>query len=285
MRIKQTNVFNNNSGLIVPIFVFYMGLFFYPLIRVLLFSVFDPAFTLKYYYKFFQTSIYMHVFLLTFKLGLIVTAVCIVLGYPVAYLLANAPRRVQGPLMICVIISFWTSLLVRTYAWMVILQRKGLLNTFLLKIGIIDKPIKLIYNTFGVSLGMINILLPFMILTLYGVMKGIDKNLLKASQNLGANPFQSFLRVYFPLSMPGVTGGALLVFVIAIGFYITPSLMGGLKDITVSLLIENEIRKLLNWGYASTLSVILLVITLGFIYIYNHFLGLDRLLGGEKKIR
>jgi putative spermidine/putrescine transport system permease protein/spermidine/putrescine transport system permease protein len=168
---------------------------------------------------------------------------------------------------------------------MVILQRKGLLNTLLLKIGIIDKPLKLIYNTFGLSVGMINILLPFMILTLHGVMKGIDKNLLKASQNLGANPFQSFLRVYFPLSMPGVTGGALLVFVTAIGFYITPSLMGGLKDITVSLLIENEIRKLLNWGYASTLSVILLVITLGFIYVYNNFLGLDRLLGGEKKAR
>jgi ABC-type spermidine/putrescine transport system permease subunit I len=183
--------------------------------------------------------------------------------------------------MILVIIPFWTSLLVRTYAWMVLLQRRGLLNNFLIRIGIIEEPLKLMYNTFGVNVGMVNILLPFMIITLFGVMKGIDKNLIKAAMNLGATPFRAFVRVFLPLSLPGVTGGALLVFVIAIGFYITPSLMGGLKDITVSILIENIIVKLYNWSFASAIAFILLIVTLGMIFLYNHFLGLDRLLGGE----
>jgi ABC-type spermidine/putrescine transport system permease subunit I len=165
---------------------------------------------------------------------------------------------------------------------MVLLQRKGIINSFLMDIGLIESPMKLIYNTFGVNIGMINILLPFMILILYSSMKGIDRNLMKAAYNLGATPFQAFLRVFFPLSLPGVAGGCLLIFVIAIGFYIVPSLMGGLKDITISLLIENQVRKLLNWGFASALATILFIITVAFVLVYNRFLGLDKLLGEEK---
>jgi putative spermidine/putrescine transport system permease protein len=267
--------------LILPVLVIFIAVFLYPLVQVIMFSFFDPAFTLESYVKFFSKLTYGKIFFMTFRLGITVTVSCMVLGYPVAYVMSHVKKKLQNLIMILVIVPFWTSLLVRTYAWMVLLQRRGLLNSLLMKIGVIDEPLKLMYNTFGVNVGMINILLPFMIITLYGVMKGIDKNLIKAAQNLGATPFKAFLRVFFPLSLPGVTGGALLVFVISIGFYITPSLMGGLKDITVSILIENIIVKLLDWGFASAIAFILLIVTLGLIFLYNHFLGLDRLLGGE----
>jgi len=278
---EKSHRLNRVNFLIIPVLVIFIAIFLYPLVQVILFSFFDPDFTMKSYLKFFSKLTYSKIFFMTFRLGLTVTVSCLILGYPVAYVMAHVRKRWQNLLMILVIIPFWTSLLVRTYAWMVLLQRQGLLNNFLIRIGIIEEPLKLMYNTFGVNVGMVNILLPFMIITLFGVMKGIDRNLIKAAMNLGATPIRAFVRVFLPLSLPGVTGGGLLVFVIAIGFYITPSLMGGLKDITVSILIESVIVKLYNWSFASAIAFILLIVTLGMIFLYNHFLGLDRLLGGE----
>jgi len=268
--------------LLLPLMVFLAAFFLFPLVRVVQFSFLSPELTFKNYHALVDTNIYLRVFVATFRLGVTVTLSCLIMGYPVAYLMANVKPRLERFLMILVIVPFWTSLLVRTYAWMILLQRSGLLNNFLSKLGLISEPLKLMYNTFGVNVGMINILLPFMIITMHGVMKGIDKNLLKAAQNLGASRFRSFVRVYLPLSLPGVTGGALLVFVMAIGFYITPSLMGGLRDFTVSVVIETTINKLLDWGLASALAVVLLVITLAMVFVYNRYLGLDNLVGGKR---
>ena len=153
------------------------------------------------------------------------------------------------------------------------------MNRFLLWLGVIDVPLTLLHTTFAVIVGMVHMMLPFMILSLFSVMKGIDMRLLRAASSLGANLFQTFVKVYFPLSLPGVAAGSLLVFIFSLGFFITPALLGGREDMMISMLIEVQVSDLLNWGFASTLSVILLVMTLILFYIYNRFLGLDRIWG------
>ena len=179
--------------------------------------------------------------------------------------------------MTLVIVCLWTSILVRSYAWMAILQRTGIINTLLIKAGFIAQPLKLMYNSFGVTVGMAHVLLPFMIMPLYGVMKGIDRNLLKAAQNLGASPFKAFVRVFIPLSVPGIAAGCILVFVVALGFFITPALLGGGRVVMISNLIDTQVNQLLNWGLAAAISIVLIVITLTLFYIANRFLGLFKM--------
>ena len=248
---------------------------------MLLISLFDPHFTLEHYAHFFREPTYFLVLIETFKMAASVTVIALLLGYPVAYLLANAPPRVSSLLMIIVVLPFLTAILVRTYAWMVILGRNGVVNQVLLHLGLISSPVKLMHNIIGVYVGMVQILLPFMILPLYSVMSGINKDYLKAAENLGANPIRVFLHVFLPLSLPGVGGGCLLVFIIGLGFYITPALLGGISDVMISMLIESQVNSLLNWGFASALAVILLVMTLILFYIYNRFFGVDRLMSGR----
>jgi ABC-type spermidine/putrescine transport system permease subunit I len=183
-------------------------------------------------------------------------------------------------MLIAVLIPFWTSILVRTYAWMVLLQRRGALNTLLVQFGLIQEPLELMYNRFGVLVGMVHILLPYMILPLYSVMQGIDMDLIKAAENLGANPLQSFARVFFPLSLPGVGAGLSLVFILAVGFFITPALMGGARETMIAQLIQRLISILLDWELGSALAFVLLAVVLIFFMLFNRLLGLDRLLGG-----
>jgi ABC-type spermidine/putrescine transport system permease subunit I len=260
---------------------FILTFYIYPLTRMLLMSLFDPDFTMKHYNHFFREPAYFLVLIETFKMAASVTVITFLLGYPVAYLLANAPPRTSRLLMIIVVLPFLTAILVRSYAWMVILGRNGVLNQLLLQLNLISSPVKLIHNIIGVYIGMVQILLPFMILPLYSVMSGINKDYLKAAENLGASPVKVFLYVFFPLSLPGVGGGCLLVFIIGLGFYITPSLLGGVSDVMISMLIESQVNSLLNWGFASALAVVLLVVTLILFYFYNRFFGVDRLVGGH----
>ena len=159
---------------------------------------------------------------------------------------------------------------------MVLLGRNGLVNQFLLSINIIDSPMHMMHNRFGVYVGMVNVLLPFLIFPLYSVMKGIDKNLIKAAYVLGTPPWKAFIKVFFPLSLSGVAGGGLLVFIIALGFYITPALLGGPKDTMISLMIQAQVEELLNWGFGSALATILLIAALIVFVIYNRFLGIDK---------
>jgi putative spermidine/putrescine transport system permease protein len=218
-------------------------------------------------------SIYLDVLARTFGVSLSVTLLCLVLGFPVAYLLANLPARQANPLMILVLLPFWTSLLVRTAAWIVLLQDQGLVNGALQWLGVIDQPIRLIFNRVGVLIAMTHVLLPFMILPLYSVMKGIPPVYLRAAKSLGAPPTAAFVRVYLPQTLPGVGAGALLTFIIALGYYITPALVGGAADQMVSYFIAFYTSDTVNWGMASALGAVLLAATLILYAVYNRLVG------------
>ena len=222
----------------------------------------------------------MKVILNSFKIAFTVTLFSLLLGYPYAYLLSGVSESLANKLLIFVFLPFWVSLLVRNYSWMVLLGRHGVFNTILMKLGLISEPVRLLYCTMGVNIGMVHIMLPYMVLSLYAVMKGIDRNLLKAAQNLGANRFNTFVRVFLPLSLPGVAGGSLMVFIMAIGYFITPALLGGAKDVMIAQLIEMNVTLMLNWGFAFAASFVLLFFTIVILIVYNRFLGLDRLWGG-----
>jgi len=196
-----------------------------------------------------------------------------VLAYPVAYLLATVPARIGNLLMILVLLPFWTSVLVRTTAWMVLLQREGIVNGILRRAGIISDPLQLIHNRTGVYIAMTYVLLPFMVLPLYGVMKGVSPLAVRAALSLGASPFAAFRRVYLPQTLPGITAGCLLVFILAIGYYITPALVGGADDQLISYFIAFYTNQTLNWGMAAALGLVLLAVTLILYGVYTKLAG------------
>lgn len=206
-----------------------------------------------------EQRVFTDIFLRTFKISLVVSLLCGLLGYPVAYLLAHMPPGRANLLMILVLLPFWTSALVRTTAWVVLLQTNGILNTALLGAGLIDQPLELIYNRLGVYIAMTHVLLPFLILPLYGVMKGIDPATVRAAASLGASPFRAFLRVYLPQTLPGIGAGLLIVFTLALGYYLTPALVGGGGDQMISASIAFYTNQSLNWGMAAALSLLLLI--------------------------
>jgi len=269
-----------NLAFTVPILVVLLILFVLPISRIIVRSFYESGFTLKHYLHILHTPVYFRIFIITFRIAFLVTAICLVAGYPVAYLLSKVSPRRGNLLMIFVMLPFWTSILVRSYAWMVLLQREGIINSVLLKLGLIDAPIKMMFNSIGVTVGMVHVLLPFMILPLLAVMKGVDRNLLKAAENLGASPFVAWWKVFFPLSLPGVGAGSLLVFMMAIGFFITPSLLGGRTDVMISMAIEAQVNDMVNWGLASSMAVVLLGVTTAIFFVYDRILGLDKMWGG-----
>ena len=218
-------------------------------------------------------AIYIDVLRRTFLVSFVVTVLCMILGFPVAYLLATQPPRRANILMILVLLPFWTSLLVRTAAWIVLLQEHGLVNDGLIWLGVIDHPIRLIYNRIGVYVAMTHILLPFQILPLYSVMKGIKPTYMQAAISLGATPTESFIRVYLPMTLPGIGAGALLVFILALGYYITPALIGGAADQMISYFIAFYTSDTVNWGMASALGTVLLVATLVLYWVYDRLVG------------
>jgi len=265
----------------LPILIFLAVFFVYPLFKMFLLSCFDPNFTLKHYIRLYDTPLYVEVILLTFKLSIICTFFSLLLGYPVAYLLNHVSSNARNILTVLVVIPFWTSLLVRIYAWMVILGRFGVINSLLLKAGVITSPFDLLYNTFSVTVGMIHFLLPFMIFSIYSVMSGIDKNLTRAAYILGAGPIRAFIRIFLHLSLPGVGAGSLIVFILAIGFFVTPALLGGRKDLVISMLIENQVNVQLNWPFAAAIGFVLLIFTLIIFNIANRYLGVSRIWGDK----
>jgi putative spermidine/putrescine transport system permease protein len=222
-------------------------------------------------------AIYLDIFARTFWMGLVITVICLLLAYPLAYLLANLPARQSNLLMILVLLPFWTSILVRVAAWIVLLQSSGLINGALLAMGIIDKPLELVFNRVGVYISMVHIMLPFMILPIYSVMKGISPTYMRAAISLGCNPFASFWRVYFPQTYAGVGAGCLLVFILAIGYYITPALLGSPNDQMVSYFVAFYTNTSINWGMATALGGLLLLATVVLYLIYNWLVGASRL--------
>ena len=215
-----------------------------------------------------------------FEISIVTTAICVLVGYPLAYTLSQMPRRAANLCMIAVMLPFWTSLLVRTYAWLVLLQRRGLINTWGMDLGLWTEPLALVHNTGGTLIGMVHIMLPFFVLPLYGAMRTVDRELLQAAANLGASPTSSFLHVFLPLSLPGLSAGGLIVFILCLGFYVTPAVLGGGKVTMVSNRIANDIELFFNWGAASALGVVLLVLSLALLYLAGRLLRLDGVLGG-----
>ena len=267
--------------LLAPAVLFLLLFFGYPVVRLLGLSIFDPEFTLRNYETALTAPVYVAVLRTTLKISIETTLLCLVLGYPLAYALSTVSERARNLLIIAVVLPYFTSILVRSYAWLVLLGRHGILNEAMIGLGVIDHPVKMIFNTSGVVIGMTHIMLPIMVLALYSVMRGIDMQLVKVSDSLGASRAQTFLWVYFPLSLPGVGAGCLLVFIFSVGFYVTPALLGGLRDTMLAMLIATQIQELLKWGFAGALSLILLVVTLVLFLIFNRLMGLDRIWGGD----
>lgn len=222
-------------------------------------------------------SIYLFLLWRTLLLSVAITGMCILLGYPIAYLLAALPVRTSNLLLILVLLPFWTSLLVRTSAWVVLLQQQGVVNDLLVAIGLVDDQnrLELMYNQTGTIIAMTHILLPFMILPLFSVMKTVSPNYVRAAKSLGATDWTAFWKVYFPNTVPGIGAGAVLVFILSIGYYITPELVGGTSGIFISNRIAYHISSSLNWGLAAALGVVLLALILIFYWLYDKIVGID----------
>jgi len=220
--------------------------------------------------------LYMSVALRTFWISGLVAAICLLLGYPLAYFLAHAPARWGNLLLIMVLLPFWTSMLVRTVAWVVVLQTEGVLNSLLLALGLIDERIQMVFNRFGVVVAMVHILLPYMVLSLYSVMKSIPPAYVRAARSLGANAAVAFWRVYVPQTLPGVFAGVLLVFILALGFYVAPAILGGANDQMVSFYIADHLNNSLNWGLAAALGALLLIGVMTLYAVYARVIRAQR---------
>ena len=242
-------------------------------------SVYHNGFTLENYRRIWSEELYWRSFALTFQISLLVTLLAQLLGYPIAYAASIAPRRWGILILALVVLPFWTSVLVRAYAWLALLQRTGVINQLLRQTGVIDEPLALVHNSFGTVVATLHILLPFMVLPLYATMQQIPRDLMLAGASLGAGPMLTFWRIFLPLSLPGVLAGSTLVFVLALGFYITPELLGGGRTIMISMLVSRNVELYDQWGAASAVGVVLLVAVGAIFFAVSRFIPLDRVLG------
>jgi len=266
-------------GPLLPL-AFYLVLFFALPVAMLLATSFQDgggALSLIHYRKLFGNDVYVRVLGSTLKISIWVAGICVVVAYPIAYVIANARQRAQQALLLLVLLPFWTSFLIRTFAWIVLLGRKGVVNTWLMGLGVTSEPLPLLYNFFGVMVGMTHALLPIAVMTILPVMLAIDPTLRKAAALLGGGPGQAFWRVYFPLSFPGVAAAWLLVFVSALGFFITPALLGGTDETMVTQLIIQQVQQLLNWGFAGALSLLLLASAAAIFFAFDRIVGVQSL--------
>lgn len=259
----------NSYLLALPPLLFLGALFVVPLVTVIQQSLSGPGGVLAEYVRALTDRSSVTVLLYTFRVAAVVTLVTLVLGYPVAFLVSRARGSRLNLLLALILIPFWTSTVIRTYAWLVLFQRRGILNDFLLDIGLIERPLRLVGSSLGMQIAMVHIMLPFMILPLLSTMRGIDSNYLRAGAVLGANPLRQFLWIYLPLSVPGITAGCTLVFITSLGFYITPAVLGG-NSLMIAVLIEQQASRLLDWPFASALATILLAVTCLMFLIYER---------------
>jgi len=275
---------SSDGALVLPALLFYVLVYVYPMLRIAGWSFFDPDFTLKYYREIVAEPAYFKALRNTLEISVLVTLISLLLGYPLAYLMTTTSARARRALTVLILIPFWTSVLVRTFAWLVILGRNGLVNRALIELGLVDAPRQLLFNMFGVQVGMVQVLLPFMVFPLYAVMSRIDLNVVRVARSLGAPPRKVFLHVFLPLSLPGVAAGCILVFLLAVGFYVTPALLGGPGQITLATMIDMMITTFLNFGFAATLGIVLLVVVAAIFALVSGLLGVNRIVGsGESR--
>lgn len=230
-------------------------------------------------YRELLAPVYLNLAYFTLQLAFFVTLACAVIAYPLAYLLANIESAVSRFMILSLLISLWLSVLARTYSWIIILQRNGVVNNLLQQAGITDQPLPLVYNQTGVYIGMIHILLPYMVMTLYPTMRAIDGSLVRSALSLGATPWTAFRRIYFPLSLSGLVSGSILVFTMAIGFFVTPAILGGGRANTIVMAIQNQVQVLVDLPLAAATSVVLLVVSLLILVAYEKIAGVEKIFG------
>jgi len=231
------------------------------------------------YSRFLSQPVYLQVLQRTLVMGAATAFICLLLGYPVAYRLANAGPRGRALLLAFILIPFWTNLLVRSYGWLVLLNPKGILNRYLVDWGLVGEPLNLVHNSTGALIGMVQIMLPYLILPLAATMMRVNAEQLRAARSLGARPLAVFLYVYFPLTLPGVMAGLVLVFTVSLGFFVIPAILGGTRDIFLAQLIEFNINYSLNWGFAGALSLLLVATTLALFWAGDRWFGLRAVWG------
>jgi putative spermidine/putrescine transport system permease protein len=265
---------------LLPALVLIVLFFVVPVLTLLLRSVTEPEPGLQNYAALLGDGTYARVFFNTFLVASVVTIVTVLVAFPVAWMLAIMPSALASIVFGVIILSMWTNLLTRTYAWMVLLQRTGVINRTLMAAGIIDQPLPLINNLTGVTIGMVYIMLPFMILPLVGTLRAIDPMTLRAAALCGASPFEAFRRILLPLSLPGIAAGGLMVFVMSLGYFVTPALLGGTSNMMLAEMIAQTVQSLLNWGLGSAAAFVLLVITMALYAIQLRLVGARRTGGG-----
>jgi ABC-type spermidine/putrescine transport system permease subunit I len=253
--------------------LFLAAFFLFPILRVVIRSFTDPAMGLGNYERIAAGGPYVQVLAATILTAAVVTVLCLLLAYPVAYVMSQAKGGALQIAAACVIIPLWTSAVIRSYAWMVVFQRRGILNEALVASGLTSEAIRFLPGSFAVHVGMVHIMLPFMILPLLANMRSIDRSLLRAAEIMGANPLTAFAKVYFPLSVPGISAGVALVFMMSLGFFITPALLGGPQHLMAAVLIEQQANVFLDWGLASALATVLLVVTGAMYVAYMRLTG------------
>jgi putative spermidine/putrescine transport system permease protein len=268
--------------LVLPLVAFLLVVFVAPLVSIFARSFTDPTTGLDNYRDFLGSPVYLDVLGNTFRISGLVTLVTLLLGFPYAYLMTLAPPLWRNLMLVAVLIPFWTSLLVRTFAWVLMLGDTGVINQFLMSVGLIDEPAQLIRNQTGVLVGMVQVMLPYAVLPMYATMRQIDRRLVQAAEGLGARPISAFWRVYAPLTVPGVAASCLLVFISSIGFYVTPALLGGPKDMMIGELIVQQLSAVLRWGFAAALAVILLLVTAALLLLVSRIVNIGKFMGGER---
>ncbi|MFA9284594.1 MULTISPECIES: ABC transporter permease subunit [unclassified Comamonas] len=265
-----------------PLVMLFLVLLVYPVGQLLLLSIYsDGSFKWNNYSQLFSSSVYLDTMWITLKISLVTALLSIVGGYPIAYLVSSLQKDKKSRWVFWILLSFWTSFLVRAFAWIVVLGRNGLANQLLLALGLQDAPSNMLYSFGAVLVGMVHALMPLAVLTMLSVMENIDRNLPRAALTLGARPGTAFWRVYFPLSMPGVAAGAIMVFVTAVGFFIVPQLLGGRKETMITQLIIEQVMQVMNWGFAGAISVLLLIVVLIVFAVYDKVLGLSTMTGAQ----
>jgi len=262
--------------LLLPALLLLVIFFLLPVLSLLLRSVLEPSLGLQNYAQLVGSTTYLRVFGNTFLVATVVTLATLVIGFPTAWLLAIAPRKVSSLMFAILLLSMWTNLLARTFAWMVLLQQTGPINRMLMALGVISEPLTLVNNLIGVTIGMTYIMLPFLVMPLHATLRSIDPSTLRAAAICGASRWQAFWRVLVPLAMPGVASGALMVFVMALGYFVTPALLGGASYMMLAELIAQLVQQLLNWGLAGAAAFVLLAVTLSLYALQLRFTGSAR---------
>jgi putative spermidine/putrescine transport system permease protein len=275
--VRRARRGSGEFGYILPALALILLFFVLPVAALLLRSVMEPEPGLQNYVTLLGSSTYLRIFFNTFLVAGLVTLMSVVIGYPVAWMLAIMPAHWARIVFAIILLSMWTNLLARTYAWMVLLQRTGVINKTLMALGVIDQPLTMVNNLVGVTIGMTYIMLPFVIMPLTGVIRAIDPAILRAAALCGASSTQCFIRVLLPLSLPGIAAGGLMVFVMSLGYFVTPALLGGTANMMLAEMIAQFVQSLVNWGMGGAAAFVLLVVTLALYGVQLRFFGAGKM--------